>query len=65
MSIDRTNLPAEFFDITSAQLLIQPEPQYLHARTMLAAIMMELDAGNGGVLPGRTLAPSGAPYLAL
>jgi hypothetical protein len=65
MSIDRTNLPAEFFDITSAQLLIQPEPQYLHARTMLAAIMMELDAGNGGGLPGRTLAPSGAPYLAL
>ena len=31
MPISRAELPEEFFDRTSSQLLPQPEPQYTHA----------------------------------
>ncbi len=62
LSIGRATLPAEFFDTTSRQLLIQPEPQYAHARLIMAAIGMELDAAGGDLgLPGREI-PGGPAY---
>ena len=35
--ISRATLPAEFFDRTSAMMLIQPEPQYLYAQLVFMA----------------------------
>lgn len=62
-SIGRTTLPQEFFDVTSRQLLIQPEPQYAHARLIMSAIQMEIDTVVGGLpIPGRDIPSSGAPY---
>lgn len=59
-SIGRDNLPAEFYDVTSRQLLIQPEPMYAHARLILQAISMELDTSADLVpMAGRDL-PGGA-----
>ena len=66
IGIQRASLPAEFFDSTSATLLRSPEPQYLHARLILAAMAMDLDAKAGLAMPvpGRAL-PSGAGYISL
>ena len=67
MGIQRATLPAEFFDRTSETLLLAPEPQYLHARLILAAIAMDLDtkAGLALPIPGRALPNQGASYLGL
>jgi hypothetical protein len=35
--VSRATLPAEFFDRTSAMMLIQPEPQYLYAQLVFMA----------------------------
>lgn len=37
MAISRVTLPQEFFDITSAKMLVQPEPQYLFANMVFAS----------------------------
>ena len=65
--IGRATLPQEFFDITSAQLLMQPEPQYLHAKLIKGALNSELDAGGpvGLAIPGRPYGDSGAAYANL
>lgn len=61
--ITRASLPEEFFDITSAQLLLQPEPQYLHAQLAKMAIASDLATpGAIGFMPGRTAGSDGAPY---
>lgn len=61
--ISRATLPAEFFDITSNMLLVQPEPQYLHALLLKMAMSASLDAGGPVNLPGRpSIGESGAPY---
>lgn len=60
--ISRATLPAEFFDITSNMLLVQPEPQYLHALLLKMAMSAALDVGPLA-LPGRpSVGESGAPY---
>lgn len=59
--LDRSTLPEEFYDITSAMMLVQPEPQYLHARLGMASIMKDLSPGSSLGLPGRTTPVAGAP----
>jgi hypothetical protein len=54
--ISRATLPAEFFDRTSAMMLIQPEQQYLYAQMVFAAdLQAELRANPDGfsLMPGR------------
>lgn len=67
IGIQRASLPAEFFDTTSATLLHAPEPQYLHARLILAAMSMDLDAKGGLALPipGRAITAQREGYLTL
>lgn len=64
MSLSRATLPQEFFDITSAQLLTEPEPQYLHAKLIMLALAMSFqpDAGLGLPIAGRQFGDTGAPY---
>lgn len=66
-NISRATLPQEFFDVTTAQLLIQPDPQYLHARIIKNALNAELDAGEpiGLPIPGRQFGDSGPGYADL
>lgn len=62
-AITRASLPEEFFDITSAQLLLQPEPQYLHAKLAKMAVMADLQVPDAlGLMPGRTPSSQGADY---
>ena len=43
-AITRATLPAEFYDRTSAMMLIQPEPQYLYAQLVyMADVQAELE----------------------
>jgi hypothetical protein len=50
MALDRTTLPSEFYDLTEAQLLVQPEPQYFYCQLFKAALGIEL--GVAGVMAG-------------
>jgi len=60
-SITRASFPTEFYDITSAKLLVQPEPQYLHANMWMSALMKRLNVpGDLGLDPSRALVPGGA-----
>lgn len=64
-TIDRASLPQEFFDITSARLLVEPEPQYLYARLFVDALgaappMVE----SLGRVDGQ-FGDNGAPYMSL
>lgn len=49
MPASRVTLPAEFFDITSSMMLVQPEPQYVFAQMAFAAVqraeLSNVDAG--------------------
>lgn len=48
MSISKLNLPAEFWDKTSARLLLPPEPEYIWARALFASAQAaELKMGEG------------------
>ena len=62
--INRASLPEEFFDVTSATMLVQPEPQYFHAllakMSMASAMMLSIGGGLG--LPGRAIPDTGAAY---
>jgi hypothetical protein len=64
MLVNRASLPQEFFDITSPRLLLQPEPQFLHARLMKMAMSASFDLGGDLGLPieGRSFGGNGAPY---
>lgn len=65
MVLSRATLPSEFFDITSAQMLVAPEPQYPHAILGKMALNVSMqDAGALG-LAGREIPQSGAPVAAL
>lgn len=59
---NRTNVPENFYDITSDMLLTQPEPQYLYAMMWLAAMQASLQTPSELGLPGRTIGGVGAPY---
>lgn len=64
MGISRATLPQEFFDITSAQLLTEPEPQYLHAKLIMLGLGMSL-ASTGAIglpIPGRQYGMNGPAY---
>ncbi len=60
--ISRDQLPEEFFDRTSAQLLTQPVPMFLYARLFLRAMNIELGLPATAGLPGRDIGGQGAPY---
>lgn len=62
MSLSRLTLPENFYDITSAKLLVQPEPQYVMAQLFLAAIGASLPTPSSYGLDGRQAAAAGAAY---
>lgn len=62
MPLSRAELPEEFYDITSAQLLAQPEPMYLYARLFMAALGVQLNVPPELGMAGRAVGGSGAPY---
>lgn len=59
-AVTRISLPEDFYDITSALLLRQPEPQYLHGLLAKNALAFKLNGGHGYGLPGRGGPASGA-----
>ena len=65
MSISRLVNPEEFFDLTSAELLIQPEPKYIYAGLFLSAIGQQLNIPGSIGMPGRDTSGQGAPYAQL
>jgi len=60
--IARDSLSEEFYDRTSAQLLAQPEPQYLYARLFLRALNIDLVPPDMIGRIGEELGGQGAPY---
>ena len=63
--VSRASLSQEFVDMTSAMLLLQPEPQYLHAQLIKQALAAELDTPDSLGLPlaGRDgIGAKGAEY---
>lgn len=62
--ITRASLPEEFFDITSAQLLVAPDQQYVHALLAKSAMACELNVDAALGLPGRSFSGNGADYAA-
>jgi hypothetical protein len=60
--ISRDQIPEEYYDRTSAQLLTQPVPMFLYARLMLRAMNIELSPPGSLGLPGRDVPGQGAPY---
>jgi len=58
--VTRISLPEDFYDITSALLLRQPEPQYLHAILAKNALGAKLNGNASYGLPGRGGPASGA-----
>ena len=64
--LNRSTLPQEFFDITSAELLIAPEPQYLHAQLAMASIAADLELNGAKFgLAGREAPANGADYIGI
>jgi hypothetical protein len=63
--IGQYSLPQEFFDTTSAKLLIQPEPQYLYAQAWKRAlnVAFQIQAERLGIAPYRSVPSGGAAYL--
>lgn len=59
---DRSQMPAEFFDRTSAQLLLKPEPQYLYAQMLMKALSLELPVPEELGHPGTAIGGVGADY---
>jgi hypothetical protein len=64
MAASRITIPEEFYDITSAELLVQPEPQYAYANLMLSALAMDLNVPDalGLQLPNRQISGVPVPY---
>lgn len=60
--ISRDQLPEEYFDRTSAQLLTQPVPMFLYARLFLRAMNVQLAPPGSAGLPGRDIPGQGADY---
>lgn len=62
MTVSQITLPQNFFDITSAKLLVQPRPQFVYAKAILAALGMDLATGDAMGHIGREIAGVGASY---
>lgn len=62
--VSRLTLPENFYDITSAMLLLQPEPQYLFASLWKRAMGADLAVPDslGLELPDRSVTGVGADY---
>lgn len=60
--VARASLGAEFFDITSAKLLKQPEPQYLYAQLWKMALNASLKAMTGIAFRPDPSYNEGKPY---
>jgi hypothetical protein len=58
----RANIPQEFYDWTSAKLLVAPEPQYVFADLILRALGVSLAPPSMVGLPGRAIGGQGADY---
>lgn len=62
--VSRATLPAEFYDRTSALMLVQPEPQYLYAQIVFMGDLqaeLRLNPDAASLLPGRGIeSPQGA-----
>jgi len=65
-SMSRATIPAEFLDRTSAELLLQAEPEYFHCNLVLNATKARVDFGGkiGLPIPGREIAVPGLPGYA-
>lgn len=62
--VSRFTLPEEFYDWTTSELLLQPEPQYLYAGLWKQAMGKALMVPSGGVgLPGRQTPSNGQPAV--
>lgn len=59
--VNRATLGAEFFDITAAKLLTQPEPQYIYATLWKMALAAALSMASGISFRGN-IGEQGAPY---
>lgn len=59
--VNRATLGAEFFDITAAKLLLQPEPQFLYALLWKMALSANLSKASGISFRG-DVGNQGAPY---
>jgi hypothetical protein len=61
--MSRATIPAEFLDRTSAELLLQAEPEYFHANLILNATKVRVDFGGkiGLPIPDRQITVSGVP----
>ena len=59
--VNRASLPEEFFDVTSARMLIAPEPQFFFAQLAKLALgsALALAMGTGGISPGRGVPVTG------
>lgn len=62
--VNQVTLPENFFDVTSAQLLTQPEPQYIYAKLLLSALAADLPIPEemGLQVPGQSFSSQGANY---
>ncbi len=60
--INQVSVPENFYDITSPQLLAQPEPQYLYATMFLSAMGLSLNPEAALGVQGRAISGSGAQY---
>lgn len=60
--ITRVSLPEEFYDITSVQLLAQPQPQFLYAQMFMAALGMQFPSVGGLGMGGREVSGQGPAY---
>jgi hypothetical protein len=65
MTLSRIANPEEFYDIASAQLLVQPEPKYVYARMYLDALGQSLGVPSEIGVAGRQTGGQGAPYSTL
>jgi hypothetical protein len=68
LGISRATLPAEFYDVTSKQLLLAPVPQFLHARLIMSAVGQRLNTASMALPVGATRQipeKSGVGYLSL
>ena len=64
--VTRASIPEEFFDVTSAMLLRQPQPQFLHAQLFFVALGASFNPGSLlGFLPSREIGGEGALYADL
>lgn len=58
----RVSIPQEYYDKTSDQLLVQPQPQFLYTKLFLGAMMASLATDVVFGLTGREVPTSGAQY---